>query len=415
MSLATAFAILPLRLKSYEVFLVLHIALVILALAGCWYHLVPHFGYTYGYQVWLYICFAYWSYDRVFRVLRVAYHNSLGKSMAIVELILGCDIMQVTVFPRVAWRFGPGQHSFLFVPGLGKFLESHPFSVAGWTTRAKTASITSPHASFSASGEKIGSKVIDSSVLDLESQTNSTTQRQYNETADQLQDRVSIRFLMRIHSGMTSTLHRKVLSSPSPTRMEMSVYTECSYGGHRAALQPLHDANTVLCLAGGIGITNALGFIQEYTAANIQTGGGPAKGRGIMSKTKRFILAWSAKELHLIEHVKQNFILNAGNVSGLEYSFWCTGDKTDVASSLMAEPFNDDSQKAESRTRGMIPYVMRGKMNLRGVIGSSVERGYETTVIVCCPGRMADKATREIFSCLKDGFRVDLIEEFFAW
>jgi len=61
---------------------------------------------------------------------RIAYYNRLGNSTAIVEAIPGCDIMQVTFFPRV-WEFGPGQHSFLYLPRLGKFWGNHPFSIAG--------------------------------------------------------------------------------------------------------------------------------------------------------------------------------------------------------------------------------------------------------------------------------------------
>src|ERR1700761_1696244 len=114
MCLATGFAFLPLRLKFYESFLVLHIILVILALVGCWYHLVPHFGYDYGYQVWLYICFAFWSADRAARLVRIAYYNRLGSSRTVVEAIPGCNVMQVTIYPRVSWKFSPGQHSFLY-------------------------------------------------------------------------------------------------------------------------------------------------------------------------------------------------------------------------------------------------------------------------------------------------------------
>ena len=48
--LAAGFAILPIRIRYYEFFLVTHIIFVIVALVGCWYHLIPHFGYVFGYQ-----------------------------------------------------------------------------------------------------------------------------------------------------------------------------------------------------------------------------------------------------------------------------------------------------------------------------------------------------------------------------
>ena len=151
MCLAVAFAILPLRIKFYDFFLVLHIILVILVLIGCWYHLVPHFGYIYGYQVWLYICFAFWSADRLGRIGRIAFYNVMGSSTATVKAIPDCDIVHIIVFPRIAWRFGPGQHTFLNFSGLTKFWESHPFSIAGWTRREQSLPNVSTSASRSSS------------------------------------------------------------------------------------------------------------------------------------------------------------------------------------------------------------------------------------------------------------------------
>lgn len=60
-------------------------------------------------------------------------------------------------------------------------------------------------------------------------------------------------------------------------------------------------ANAILCIVGGIGITNVLGFIQEYSNRGF---GDRREGneslerskRGIMRKVKRFILVWSARD-----------------------------------------------------------------------------------------------------------------------
>ncbi|KAF8848120.1 hypothetical protein BDZ45DRAFT_681442 [Acephala macrosclerotiorum] len=411
--LATAFAILPLRIHFYEIFLIAHIALVILALIGCWYHLVPHFGYIYGYQVWLYICFAFWAFDRVARVARVVYYNRLGRSMAVVEEVKGCDIMQITVFPRVAWVFGPGQHSFLYLPGLqGKFWESHPFSIAGWKT-GDERSPPSPTASTPTSNVGKGEGEKESGVVSLATLPHRTQTQER---------RPSIKFLIRAHSGMTSTLHHRLLSSPSHS-MEISLYTEGPYAGHQATLQPLFLADTVLCLVGGIGITNALGFVQEYASrvrgevGDESRSGRNSGSRGVMKKAKRFILAWSAREMGLIEHVKRNFLLD---VDGIEYSFFCTGDSSSSSPlssdtpNLDTYPSNDESQKDESLTIGTAT-LTRGRMDIGTVIRSSLEAGLQTTVLVCGPGNMADEATKEVVGCVKEGWSVDLVEEAFAW
>ena len=126
---------------------------------------------------------------------------------------------------------------------------------------------------------------------------------------------------------MTSTLQQCVLSSDARSSLETSVFIEGPYAGHRATLQPLLVADTVLCLVGGIGITNALGYVQEYTSTNLHSGESSGKRQG-MSNAKRFILVWSAKGKALIEHVRNNFLAQKDHVEGIEYEFWCTGSPT---------------------------------------------------------------------------------------
>lgn len=411
--LAAGFAILPIRIRYYELFLVTHIVFVIVALVGCWYHLIPHFGYIFGYQTWLYIAFAFWAADRLARLVRVAYYNRPSGSTAIIEAIPGCDIMQVTVFPRAAWDFGPGQHSFLYLAGLGKFWESHPFSIAGWrglsppTTVSTSSSLSSPIArSDSATNVE---EVKDPGVVSLGLQPNSTT----TIPQTQNQDRPYIRFLIRAHSGMTSTLQRRLLSSPSSSSLKTTVYTEGPYAGHRATLQPLFIADTVLCIVGGIGITNILGFVQEYSNADLRGGERSGNSQRIMKKAKRFILAWSARETALIEHVRQNFLLPKGEVDGIEYSFWCTGSSDTIEPKVDA--VHEELQKDESVALTTPAAITSGRMDIRTVMRSHVEIGQQTTVMVCGPGNMADEATRQVIDCMKDGFKVNLVEESYTW
>ncbi|KFX94318.1 hypothetical protein O988_06381 [Pseudogymnoascus sp. VKM F-3808] len=377
--LAAGFAILPIRIRYYEFFLVTHIVFVIIALVGCWYHLIPHFGFVFGYQTWLYIAFAFWAADRFARLVRVAYYNRLSGSTALIETIPGCDIMQVTVFPRAAWDFGPGQHSFLYLAGLGKFWESHPFSIAGWkgqlpTTTTSASAPPSPPSPFSGSAVK-DEEAKDSGVVSLGSQPNSTTTLPDTQT----QGKAYIRFLIRAHSGMTSTLQRRLLSSPSRSSLEASVYTEGPYAGHRATLHPLFIADTVLCIVGGIGITNILGFVQEYSNANLRASARSGKSQRIMKKARRFILAWSAREMTLIEHVKEAFLLPKDEVDGIEYSFWCT------RSSGVAEPkidtVHEEIQKDEGVAQSSPTDITAGRMDIRSVMRAHVETGQQTTVM----------------------------------
>lgn len=321
--------------------------------------------------------------------------------------------MQVTVFPRASWDFGPGQHSFLYLGGLGKFRESHPFSISGWrgksvpTTVSASTSLSSPiaHSDSAANAEEEKGP----GAVSLGSQPNSMTT--VLETQNQV--RPYIRFLIRAHSGMTSTLQRRLLSSPSRSSLETSIYTEGPYAGHRATLQPLFIADTVLCIVGGIGITNILGFVQEYTNANLHGGERLEKSQRIMKKARQFILAWSTREMALIEHVKENFLLPKDNVDGIEYSFWCTGSSNTVQSKTGT--VREELQKDEGIVPQIPAAITAGRMDIRAVMRSYVEAGQQTAVMVCGPGNMADEATKQVIDCMKDGFRNNLVEESYTW
>ncbi|KAI0144621.1 ferric reductase like transmembrane component-domain-containing protein [Xylariaceae sp. FL1272] len=378
-ALAASFSVLPIRMTYYDTFLILHIGLAILALVGCWYHIVPHFGFTYGYQTWLYIAFAFWSADRLARLVRLGYYNLRGSSSAIVKAVPGCDVFEVTVFPSVSWGFGPGQHSFLYTPhiGAGKFWESHPFSIARWTRAGTPVKADARAESLSDSNEK-GAAV---GVTPLSSASSPSSSLQQ-------QGRASVQFLLRGKGGMTSALRNHMSWYSYGESMAVSVLNEGPYGGHRTTLQPFQLADTVLCIIGGIGITHALGFVQEFVSAK----------RGIKSRTmgnvQRFILAWSAREAALIEYVKQEYLADC---EGIELLFYCTGD-------------DSESDKVED----MIA-VKEGRMDIKSVMRSSLEPSHKAVVLVCGPGSMADETRQEVVHCVRDGYKVDLVQEAFAW
>ncbi|CAL3970652.1 unnamed protein product [Diplocarpon coronariae] len=413
MCLAATHSMLPVRARWYETFLAAHIALVILTLVTLWYHLVPHFGYLYGYQVWLYICFAFWVSDRLGRGVRMLWYNRIGESTAMVEAIPGCDVLQVTLFPRT-WRFGPGQHSFLYLPdsslylpGIGaKFWENHPFSVAGWRREGEpsAAALSSPPTAHPDQEEK-GSEDPDVIAVAADAPLLPASERPVLMRGGERQECASIQFLLRVHSGMTASLQRRVLASSSGGA-EVAMYTEGPYAGHRATLSPLANADTILLLVGGIGITAALGFLQEFMSSRLHTGAG---ARSRYTSAARLILAWSAREVSLIQHVQANFFAEA-RPAGVELRLWCTGLKDSPADSP-AEGSQDSAHVPSRSTAG----VTMGKMHIRSVMRNSVEEGLRTTVLVCGPGGMIDEATREVVSCVEDGMKIDLIREVYGW
>ncbi|TLD17787.1 uncharacterized protein PgNI_02129 [Pyricularia grisea] len=387
MCLAVGLAILPLRARFYETFLFLHISLVVISLVGCWYHIVPHFGLDYGYQVWLYIAFAFWSADRLARIVRVLFFNRLGQSEAIVEAVPGTDLMQVTFFPRTMSGFGPGQHTFLYIPQLGKPWENHPFTIAGWTAPKQASPPNSssdavPFDSSPAEEAKSGMKA--------------TTY------SDQSPSVPSIRVLVRTHSGATAALQKKLLATAPGSRMGVSVYNEGPYGGHRANLNPFVAAETVLCILGGIGVTSALGFLQSYVES--RGDGQPAQGdKRLMKKTTRFIFAWSAREAGLIQYVKDNYLTD---VEGVEYRLWCTGP---------VEGAEQPEGSAKTVSGKTDVSATSGRMDIGAVLQDSLEEGVSTTVMCCGPGGMLDETTSQVSRYLGQGYKVKMVEELYTW
>ncbi|KAI1121956.1 ferric reductase like transmembrane component-domain-containing protein [Nemania abortiva] len=416
LSLATAFAVLPLRITLYESFLIIHIILIILSLVACWYHLVPHFGFQYGYQVWLYICFAFWSADRIARLARIVYYNRLGDAKATVEVVPGCNILHITVFPRVTQGIGPGQHTFLYFPGLGRFWESHPFSIAAWERRQSplqpaSLSLSTSKGNGAYSTEKEFATLPPATDSAMQVKSMATPRQEAVPCESQKYNDVSFQLLVRAHSGMTGTLHRYLSSHPVGSKVEISLYTEGYYAGHHATLQSLFTADTVLCLVGGLGITNALGYVQEYVSGASIEGEAARNSRGIMRRAKRFILAWSAKEIAFIDYVKKNFLTDT---QGVEYLFWYTGSP-EYAPQKPESPKGDMQELEAHHPTGIDTAVAVGRMPIGSIIRSSLEAGRQTTVLVCGPGQMADEARRQVVHCVKDGFNVDLVEEAFAW
>ncbi|KAG7135971.1 Ferric/cupric reductase transmembrane component 1 like protein [Verticillium longisporum] len=114
------------RRQSYEVFLVIHILLVVFVVAGCWYHVDIRFQRKFGYEMWLYAACAVWFFDRMMRMLRVL-KNGMRRSNVV---NIDDDVVRVDV-PGVRWAARPGQHVYVYFSTLNPFRpwENHPFSV----------------------------------------------------------------------------------------------------------------------------------------------------------------------------------------------------------------------------------------------------------------------------------------------
>lgn len=442
MSIAIAVSVLPIRLRAYEFFLITHIVLAILAIAGCWYHVELRFMRRWGYEVWIYLAMAFWGFDRLMRFVRVAWFNEWsGVTPSIVEQIPGSGFLQITIFPGKRWinSMGPGKHTFLAFPG--KFWESHPFTIADWGTLDPNVYRGLTHYSGASSGES-------SSNVSLSEKTAAksadTTVREPTVDTHQSggESKFFIRFLLRPHTGSTRSLLRKLTHSSSPSQTHhLRILTEGPYAGHSQTLHPLRYADTILCITGGIGVTYPLGILKQYLyiqKAKSSARNNGSKSKALMANTTRFVFAWSAREEGLIRHVTEHMIpCTEARNANVEINIWHTGEDASNAGtkpkSHRAGPSSvagagekseeitataaSSSASASSRpySNNTTSLVTGSRMLIPSVLESVLEPSRRVVVLVCAPGGMTDEVRKSVVNAVGEGFEVQLIEEAFAW
>jgi predicted ferric reductase len=359
--LLTACSVLPLRQKFYEIFLVTHIALAILAIVGCWYHISLRFATKWGYEVWLYIAIAFWLFDRFARFVRVVAYNWVGGSTeAYAELKAG-GLISLKVYPCRSWTVQPGEHTFLYFPGIGRMWESHPFSITNWTENGNQISHAAKESATQLSATDIEKEP--TAVVQPLGETSPQGKRQHGLN----NQRPYIEFLIRPAKGATKTLHDYLSRFPR-TPQPIDVITEGPYG-HATTLQ---HADRVLCIGGGVGITALTGYVQQYTTA--RRCGKPA--------ASRLLLAWTAREPGLVGVVQDMIPKDAGD-HGVQLMLDCTAEGN--------------------------------RLNIADLVATEAAGTQRLAVVVCGPASMADEVRRQVVANLGKGAKIDLHVESFTW
>ena len=413
MGLMTGLSALPLRMYAYELFLVIHIALAILSLLGSWLHVDIRFTKQWGYEVWLYIAFAFWSYDRLVRLLKVVYYSLLRRSSAIATPVPGTNVVSLKIYPGRAWKGRPGGHTYLYFPYMGRFWENHPFTIADWAAKS-----VGPQTASSAGNTEQHSQSSDTESREIQIQEKDgahVSEAKKTSGMDTEDSRFFIQCFFRVHSGTTAMLYRTLATEGSS---QVSVLTEGPYGGHTASHQSLKQADKVLCIAGGIGITWAAGFAKQFSLEQFSRS---AQEKGLtMPRAKRFVLAWSVRERGLLEHVQQHLLPDLA-ASGLDdgsmsYRFWLTGEDGGVHEGMRKSEYGQGKQAPEvGKSEELVSTAVGRRMDVETLISSFMENGKRHAVLVCGPGGLADAVRSNTVACSEKGYFVDLVEEPFAW
>ena len=251
------------RRRSYEIFLLSHIGISVAVLCGVFYHLYYLTTQYYeGYPLYVCTTAAIWVFDRLFRIARIVFRKIQKAQITIVD----DDYIRVDI-PDV----NADGHAYLYFPTLTwRPWESHPFSVAKTTPplpvsmdpdRPASATVSPSISITSSMSEKKASTAWAFASVPIPrtplTTWTPTSQPSLLYTTDKApsdpQKRSGITFYVRTLGGVTRALraHRTI-----------PVLVEGSYGKPRN----LGAYPTLLCMAGGVGITAVLPYMHQRAA-----------------------------------------------------------------------------------------------------------------------------------------------------
>jgi hypothetical protein len=239
------FSILSFRRRFYEIFLASHQFLALLFLIGYYYHIWYCFSYDWGYEIWMFAAIGIWALERLVRVVRVV---SQGPRTAVVSFVEGSNEEYVRISIDDVSAHGV---VYLNFPTLSlKFWETHPFSVASSFVHEEAASTVESTSGYVSSNK--GEDTIEKAVDVTSTPTLSSTSQTLVKT------RPGVSFVVRTRSGVTKTMAKKLAQANGP--MRLPVFVEGSY--HSGPLDKLSHCTTLVCIAGGVGVTAVLPVLQ---------------------------------------------------------------------------------------------------------------------------------------------------------
>jgi hypothetical protein len=206
-------SVLPLRQKFYELFLVWHVVLAWFVILGSLLHIILRFSKQWGYELWMYIAFAFWAFDRMHRLVRLA-RNGVRKAHITVidEDYIRLDIPGIT---------GEGQ-AYLYFPTLTwRVWENHPFSIAGGMLHNNTSD-TVDHQKTSISSSASSAHASPTAISDIEKSPKLAVTPTSKPASISTTPKLGLSFIIRTHSGTTALLR---------SRSSLPVLVEAPYTG----------------------------------------------------------------------------------------------------------------------------------------------------------------------------------------
>jgi predicted ferric reductase len=363
------FSLYGIRRSHYEIFLVTHIILSIVALWTMYYHVEI---FTNGeWNVFIWPCLVIWIADRVFRAGRViAFNRRFWDTKATVTYDPASNLVRMDVDGSSNY-LTPQPGTYYYIHVLDDLLyahQNHPFTLAYTTDDIPKSASTplsplvsrpSPHRTYS-----------DEST---ESDTLLMPTKQPKPS--------NLVFLIRPYDGFTSRLKSHCLLHPTKLR----VLIEGPYGHS----EPLHQFPNVLFIVGGTGVAVPLSQLARLLSS--------------ISGTQSVRIVWAVREHAFLASVLRDFAGLLGDAR-VDMEVHVTQDK-EVESEVLGEDLKSVR-------------IVTKRPDIFGAVKCAAEGAGNAglAIVACGPAGMADEARRASVEVLGRGARgVEYFEESFKW
>jgi predicted ferric reductase len=360
------FSLYGIRRAHYEIFLVTHIILSIVALWSMYYHVEI---FTNGeWNIFIWPCLVVWILDRVLRFGRiVAFNRYFWNTKATVSYDPASNLVRMDVDgSKNLMKPQPGTYYYIHV--LNDILyahQNHPFTLAYISSEVVTSPST-PLTSRPPPHRASSSESTESDALLVPTHKPSSS---------------NLVFLIRPYDGFTSRLKSHCLLHPTTLR----VLIEGPYGHS----EPLHLIPTTLFIVGGTGIAVPLSHLARLLSPS--------------SSTQRVKIVWAVREHAFLASILRDFAGLLGD-ERVEMEVHVTQEKE-----VMDEVLGEDPKSVRIVTR---------RPDVAAAVREAVEeagRG-RLAVVACGPAGMADQARGASVEMLAEGYRgVEYFEESFKW
>jgi NAD(P)H-flavin reductase len=173
---------------------------------------------------------------------------------------------------------------------------------------------------------------------------------------------------------------------------------EGPYGHHHG----LDIFETVVLVAGGVGVAPTLAYVQAYAQAP--------------GRTTRVVLLFTARQMCFLREIERH-LEEVGARGVVELKLFCT---TGVDGDGTSDDAHSDEKSGEAEAgEGKVTY---GRPELGAIVREEVGRAGATAgriaFFVCGPAGMSDEMRREVVGCIgveADGDKVSFFEEALNW